>query len=171
MTCLELMPVANVGFTVDWEYLQIGYFGVDERFGRQCDLQCLIDPAHSRGLAVVVDAVYAHASADFPYADAYRRLNNHENPVVGPFADNAFGVSADFGRGFTRDFVIYTTMFAGVVYVLHAFKKKSTSGIATAKQHIDVIKRPLQDAAEIHAEEEALAASNGQNDAERVRFS
>jgi phage-related protein len=48
--------------------------------------------------------------------------------------------------------VIYTTTFAGVVYVLHAFKKKSTSGIATPKQHIDVIKRRLKDAAEIHAE-------------------
>jgi phage-related protein len=36
--------------------------------------------------------------------------------------------------------VIYTTTFAEVVYVLHAFKKKSTSGIATPKQHIDVIK-------------------------------
>jgi phage-related protein len=48
--------------------------------------------------------------------------------------------------------VIYTTSFADVVYVLHAFKKKSTSGIATPKQHIDVIKRRLKDAAEIHAE-------------------
>jgi phage-related protein len=48
--------------------------------------------------------------------------------------------------------VIYTTTFADVIYVLHAFKKKSTSGIATPKQHIDVIKRRLKDAAEIHAE-------------------
>jgi phage-related protein len=48
--------------------------------------------------------------------------------------------------------VIYTTTFADVVYVLHAFKKKSTRGIATPKQHIDVIKRRLKDAAEIHGE-------------------
>jgi phage-related protein len=48
--------------------------------------------------------------------------------------------------------VIYTTTFADVVYVLHAFKKKSTSGITTPKQHIDVIKRRLKIAAEIHAE-------------------
>jgi phage-related protein len=47
--------------------------------------------------------------------------------------------------------VIYTTAFADVVYVLHAFKKTSTSGIATPKQHIDVIQRRLKDAAEIHA--------------------
>jgi phage-related protein len=48
--------------------------------------------------------------------------------------------------------VIYTTTFGDIVYVLHAFKKKSTSGIATPKQHIDVIKRRLKDATAIHAE-------------------
>jgi phage-related protein len=51
--------------------------------------------------------------------------------------------------------VIYTTAFADGVYVLHAFKKTSTSGIATPKQHIDVIQRRLKDAAEIHAERTA----------------
>jgi phage-related protein len=48
--------------------------------------------------------------------------------------------------------VIYTIAFADVVYVLHAFKKKSTSGIATPKQHIDVIHRRLKRAAEIDME-------------------
>ena len=48
--------------------------------------------------------------------------------------------------------VVYTTSFAGVVYVLHAFKKTSTRGVATPKQHIDIIKRRLKDAASIHAE-------------------
>jgi phage-related protein len=51
--------------------------------------------------------------------------------------------------------VIYTTAFADVVYVLCAFKKTSTSGIARPKQHIDVIQRRLKDAAEIHAERTA----------------
>jgi phage-related protein len=48
--------------------------------------------------------------------------------------------------------VIYTTTFPEVVYVLHAFKKKSTSGIATPKQEIDVIRRRLKAAADLHAE-------------------
>ena len=47
--------------------------------------------------------------------------------------------------------MIYTTAFANVVYVLHALKQTSTGGIATPKQHIDVIERRLKDAAEIHA--------------------
>jgi len=35
---------------------------------------------------------------------------------------------------------VYTVRFAGVIYVLHAFQKKSTKGIATPKHTIDLIK-------------------------------
>jgi phage-related protein len=41
---------------------------------------------------------------------------------------------------------IYTVRFAGVVYVLHAFLKKSKKGIATPKHTIDLIKSRLRDA-------------------------
>jgi phage-related protein len=47
--------------------------------------------------------------------------------------------------------VVYTINFERSVYVLHAFKKKSTRGIATPRQHIDRIRQRLRDAAAIHA--------------------
>jgi len=39
---------------------------------------------------------------------------------------------------------VYTVRFADVVYVLHAFQKKSKKGIATAKADLDLIKRRLR---------------------------
>jgi len=39
---------------------------------------------------------------------------------------------------------VYTVRFAGVVYVLHAFQKKSKSGIATPKAEIEMIKVRLR---------------------------
>jgi 1,4-alpha-glucan branching enzyme len=66
------MPVSNVSLEVDWGYLPIGYFGVDERFGRRDDFQRFVDASHQHGLAVVADVVYGHASADFPYATSTR---------------------------------------------------------------------------------------------------
>ena len=45
---------------------------------------------------------------------------------------------------------VYTTRFEGVLYVLHAFQKKSTSGIATPQRHIDLIRQRLRDAEVIH---------------------
>jgi phage-related protein len=38
---------------------------------------------------------------------------------------------------------VYTVRLKGVVYVLHAFQKKSKSGIATPKREIDLIHRRL----------------------------
>jgi phage-related protein len=39
---------------------------------------------------------------------------------------------------------VYTVRFAGVVYVLHVFQKKSKSGVATPKRDIDLIKSRLR---------------------------
>ena len=44
--------------------------------------------------------------------------------------------------------VIYTVRFAGIVYVLHAFQKRSTRGIATPKTELDVIDQRLRRARE-----------------------
>lgn len=104
INALSLMPVSNVALEVDWGYLPLGYFGVDERFGRRDDFQRFVDEAHQRGLAVIVDAVYGHTAEDFPYHDLYRRLRYHENPFMGTFAKDYFGVSTDFKRALTRDF-------------------------------------------------------------------
>lgn len=45
---------------------------------------------------------------------------------------------------------VYTVRFEGVLYVLHAFQKKSTSGIATPQRHIDLVRQRLRDAQTIH---------------------
>ncbi len=39
---------------------------------------------------------------------------------------------------------VYTVKFAGVIYVLHAFQKKSKKGIATPKHEIELIKARTQ---------------------------
>ena len=43
---------------------------------------------------------------------------------------------------------VYTVKFAGMIFVLHAFQKKSKKGIATPKADIELIKRRLKLAAE-----------------------
>ena len=43
---------------------------------------------------------------------------------------------------------VYTVRFARVVYVLHAFQKKSKRGIATPKREMDLIERRLKEAEE-----------------------
>ena len=45
---------------------------------------------------------------------------------------------------------VYTVKFAGVVYVLHCFQKKSKSGIATSRQTMDLIRQRLRTAETLH---------------------
>lgn len=47
---------------------------------------------------------------------------------------------------------VYTVRFEGVVYVLHAFQKKSKRGIATPKTDLDMIERRLKRAKEDYDE-------------------
>jgi phage-related protein len=43
---------------------------------------------------------------------------------------------------------VYTVRFAGVVYVLHAFQKKSKRGIATPKREMTIVTERLKRAKE-----------------------
>ena len=45
---------------------------------------------------------------------------------------------------------VYTTQFDGRIYVLHAFQKKSTKGIATPQKDIELIHRRLMNAGRLH---------------------
>ena len=122
---LSLMPVNNVSLEVDWGYLPLGFFGVDERFGRRDDFQRFVDAAHQHGLAVIIDAVYGHTGGDFPYAELYRRLGYNENPFMGPFAKDYFndlGVSTDFNRALTRDFFYSVNLHWLSTYHIDGFR-------------------------------------------------
>lgn len=45
---------------------------------------------------------------------------------------------------------VYTVRFADAVYVLHAFQKKSKSGIATSQRDLELIKQRLAEAERMH---------------------
>lgn len=47
---------------------------------------------------------------------------------------------------------VYTVKFEDAIYVLHAFQKKSTKGIATPQREIDLIRRRMADAEQHYRE-------------------
>jgi phage-related protein len=49
---------------------------------------------------------------------------------------------------------VYTVQLKGIIYVLHAFQKKSTQGIKTSMNDINRIKARLKTAIELYAERE-----------------
>jgi phage-related protein len=67
---------------------------------------------------------------------------------------------------------VYTVKFAGAVYVLHAFQKKSKKDVKTPKAELDLIRKRLKTAEEHYGEwratqeeeegDESVAGSRGQ---------
>ena len=103
---LELMPVTDVKEEVEWGYTPLGYFAPDERFGGVDAFKRLVDAAHTRGIAVIIDAVYAHAHPEFAYNIVYFR-SGEANPMMGRFAEEFFSwAGTDYRKAFTRDYFL-----------------------------------------------------------------
>lgn len=58
------------------------------------------------------------------------------------FAETVWQVRADDLGGTYR--AVYVAQFGEAVYVLHAYQKKATSGIATPQRELDLIRKRLQ---------------------------
>lgn len=58
------------------------------------------------------------------------------------FAETVWQVRADDRGGTYR--AVYVAQFGEAVYVLHAFQKKATAGIATPQRELDLIQQRLQ---------------------------
>jgi phage-related protein len=71
-------------------------------------------------------------------------------PLRGFAGAGVLEVVEDYDRDTYR--AVYTVKFAGAVYVVHAFQKKSKRGSETPKPDIDLIKQRLKRAEEQHAE-------------------
>jgi maltooligosyltrehalose trehalohydrolase len=94
VNCLELMPVTPVKHEFDWGYGPIGYFAPEDYLGGSQGLKRLVDAAHQRKMAVILDVVYGHADANsFAYARVYDDTGMKNPMMQTPNLDN-------FGRGF-----------------------------------------------------------------------
>ena len=67
-------------------------------------------------------------------------------PLLGFGGAGVVEVIKDFAGDTYR--AVYTVRFAGAVYSLHAFQKKSKRGVATPKQEIDLVRGRLKQAEE-----------------------
>ncbi len=66
VTALELMPVAEFDGNLSWGYNPAFHFAVDKYYGSPESLKRLVEQAHCRGIAVLLDVVYNHATGQSP---------------------------------------------------------------------------------------------------------
>ncbi|MBI3469301.1 MAG: type II toxin-antitoxin system RelE/ParE family toxin [Planctomycetes bacterium] len=80
-------------------------------------------------------------------------------PLKGFGGAGVLEVVEDFDRSTYR--TVYTVKFAGAVYVLHAFQKKSKTGSKTPASAIELVRKRLKEAGEHYAKWHASQAKNG----------
>ncbi|MGA9524513.1 MAG: malto-oligosyltrehalose trehalohydrolase [Myxococcaceae bacterium] len=71
ITALELMPLASFPGRRNWGYDGVSLFAPQHSYGGPDGLRRLVDAAHARGLAVLMDAVYNHFGPDGNYLRCY----------------------------------------------------------------------------------------------------
>jgi phage-related protein len=80
------------------------------------------------------------------------RKHQQAKPLAGFGGAGVLEVVEDFDGDSYR--AVYTVRLSGVVYVLHAFQKKSRRGIQTPGFEMNVIRARLKDAEHLHARRE-----------------
>jgi malto-oligosyltrehalose trehalohydrolase len=136
ITAIELMPVADCAGRWNWGYDGVCLFAPNRNYGTTDDLKCLINAAHAKGLAVILDVVYNHLGPEGNYlSEAGPYLSTRHSTVWGsaPNFDDP-----EYGSGL-RQFFIANAMtwldeyhFDGLrVDAIHCMKDDSECHVIT----------------------------------------
>ena len=105
VNAVELMPIQEFDANLSWGYNPNHWFALDKFYGTREEYKAFIDECHKRGIAVIVDVVYNHATGQHPWTKMWWSGNataennpffnvlpahpfnvyhdmNHENPIV-----------------------------------------------------------------------------------------
>lgn len=102
INAIELMPVMEFDGNSSWGYNPAFHLAVDKYYGRPEDLKRLIDEAHKRGIAVILDIVLNHAFGQNPLVRLYNEGKygkpTADNPWFNPEDIHPFSVGYDFNH-------------------------------------------------------------------------
>ena len=139
VNAIELMPVQEFDGNDSWGYNPAYFFALDKAYGSKRQYKEFIDACHERGMAVLFDVVYNHATGDNPFAKLYWDKENsctsRENPWFNVTAPHPYSVYHDFNHESTlvRDFVKRNLTFLLEEYRIDGFRFDLTKGF-TQKQ-------------------------------------
>ncbi len=99
VNAIELMPVAEYDGDESWGYNPAFHLALDKHYGTPDELKSLVDAAHARGMAVILDVVYNHATGQSPLVRLYNQGDygppTPENPWANVEARHPFNVFND----------------------------------------------------------------------------
>ena len=137
VNAIELMPVSEFDGNESWGYNPSFHMALDKYYGTPTAFKEFIDECHKRGIAVILDVVYNHASGQNPF---YRMWNTNnggyegqasaDSPFFNPVATHSYSVFNDFNHSkqATRDYVKRTSQYWIDEYHVDGFRWDLTKG-------------------------------------------
>ena len=100
VNAIELMPIQEFDGNLSWGYNPNHYFALDKYYGTREQYKEFIDECHGRGIAVIVDVVYNHATGSHPWAKMWWDGNatTSNNPWFNRVATHPYNVYHDFNH-------------------------------------------------------------------------
>ena len=100
VTAVQLMPIQEFDGNLSWGYNPNHWFALDKFYGTREQYKEFIDECHARGMAVIIDVVYNHASGSHPWAKLWwngdRTASN--NPWFNEYAKHPYNVFHDMNH-------------------------------------------------------------------------
>ena len=93
VNAIELMPICEFEGNNSWGYNPTHYFAPDKAYGNETAYKTFIDECHKRGIAVILDMVFNHATGLNPMNKLYPSSELSSNPwfnVNPPHGDNVY---------------------------------------------------------------------------------
>ncbi len=134
VNAIELMPVQEFDGNDSWGYNPAFYFAMDKAYGTDRMYKEFIDECHQRGMAVILDVVYNHATGANPFArmwwDAANNKTAANNPYFNVDAPHPYSVFHDFNHEseLVRSFVKRNLKFLLEEYHIDGFRFDLTKG-------------------------------------------
>ncbi len=104
ITAIELMPVHEFDGNESWGYNPNHFFAPDKAYGSPEMYKRFIDECHKRGIAVILDVVFNHATGIHPMAALYWNAASSQtassNPWFNVTAPHPYSVFHDFNHSY-----------------------------------------------------------------------
>lgn len=134
VTAVELMPIQEFDGNLSWGYNPNHYFAPDKAYGTPDMYKKFIDECHKRGMAVIVDVVFNHATGINPFARLYWDSANSQtaanNPWFNVTAPHPYSVFHDFNHEYagTRTFFKRVLKYWLEEYKIDGYRLDLTKG-------------------------------------------
>lgn len=137
VNAIEFMPVNEFDGNESWGYNPSFHMALDKYYGTSTAFKQLIDECHKRGIAVILDVVYNHASGQHPFyrlwntdGGGYNGQASADSPFFNQTATHSYSVFNDFNHSkqATQDYVKRTVQYWIDEYKIDGFRWDLTKG-------------------------------------------